>query len=185
VATLIVCGELDLVDRDEIDAQIHRHGLDRADPVARARGDALLLTGHQRDAPLAHASRQLVVDLAREQPQRHADHAAVVFQHALERAVRLAGVRRPEQSGDRGGLSHGGYRAADGAARARHRAEPNLPKGRVESAARAYPHDSLCGRRGRIVGPRQRARPRSSSGVNEPLVDRRALGGVGFHHRDG
>ena len=46
--------------------------------------------------PLAH----LVVDLAREQPQRQPDHARGMRQHPLDGEVGLAGVGRPEHRGD-------------------------------------------------------------------------------------
>ena len=48
----------------------------------------------------ADAGDDLVVDLAREQPQRQADHADVVRQHALDGEMGLAGVGRAEHGGD-------------------------------------------------------------------------------------
>ena len=44
----------------------------------------------------------LVVDLARQQPQRQADHAGGMRQHPLDREMGLAGVGRPEHGGDAG-----------------------------------------------------------------------------------
>jgi len=41
-----------------------------------------------------------VVDLAREQAQRQADHAGAVGKHPLDRKVRLAGVGGAENSPD-------------------------------------------------------------------------------------
>ena len=101
VPALIVRGELHLVDGQEFDLALDRHRLDGRDPVGRPRGDALLLAGHERDPALADARRDAVVDLAREQPQREPDHARRVLEHALDGAMRLAGVRRAEQRRDR------------------------------------------------------------------------------------
>ena len=44
----------------------------------------------------------LVVDLARQQPQRQADHAGRVSQHALDGEMGLAGVGRAEHGSDAG-----------------------------------------------------------------------------------
>ena len=106
VPALIVRGELDLVDGEEVDLAIHRHRLDGADPVVGAPRHALLFAGHQRHARLADARGDPIVDLAGEQPQRQADHPRVVGEHALDRAVRLPGVGGPEERGDRGAFSH-------------------------------------------------------------------------------
>ena len=96
VAALGIGGELDLVDGEEIDVDVARHRLDRAHPIARPLRLDLLLAGDQRDLVGADAGGDLVVDLAREQAQRQADHAAVVAEHALDREVGLAGVGGPE-----------------------------------------------------------------------------------------
>ena len=49
VAALGVGGELDLVDRQEVDLDLARHRLDGGDPVARVFRPDLLLAGDQRD----------------------------------------------------------------------------------------------------------------------------------------
>jgi len=98
VPALAVRAQLHLVDREEVDLPIERHRLDGAHPIRRVRRDALLFAGHQRDACLADARGHPVVDLAREQPQREAHHAALVLEHALDGPPRLAGVGRPELS---------------------------------------------------------------------------------------
>ncbi len=48
MAALGVAAELDLVHRHEIRADLHRHGLDGADPVLRPLGNDPLLAGHER-----------------------------------------------------------------------------------------------------------------------------------------
>ena len=68
--TLLVCGELHLVDGEELDLPIDGHGLDGGHPVRGARRDPLLLPRDERDAALPDPRREAVVDLAREQPQR-------------------------------------------------------------------------------------------------------------------
>ena len=58
----------------------------------------------------ARARGDLVVDLARQEPQRQADDAGRMRQHALDGEMRLAGV---------GGTEHGGDAAAGSAFRIR------------------------------------------------------------------
>ena len=50
-------------------------------------------------APAPALLDHLVVDLARQQTQRQADHAGRVRQHPLDRQMGLAGVGRPEHGG--------------------------------------------------------------------------------------
>ena len=112
VAAVEVGGELDLVDRDEGEVEVARHRLDGRDPVARLVRLDLLLAGDERDVVLAGLVDDLLVDLAGEKPQRQPDHAALVTEHALDREMGLAGVRRPEHGGDAAGTSLRGKRAA-------------------------------------------------------------------------
>ncbi len=92
-------GELDFVDGQEVHVHVARHGLDGGHPVAGALGLDLLLAGDERDLVGADAGRDLVVDLARQQPQRQADHAALVTEHALDGEMRFAGVGGAENGG--------------------------------------------------------------------------------------
>ena len=48
----------------------------------------------------ADAGDDLVVDLAREQPERQPDNADVMREHALDGEMGLAGIGRPEHGGD-------------------------------------------------------------------------------------
>lgn len=106
VGALIVRGELHLVDRDEVDVTARRHRFDGADPIRRTRGDPPLFARDERDPRLADARADLVVDLAREQTQRQADHARRVLEHALDRPMGLARVRPSEQRADRARVRH-------------------------------------------------------------------------------
>ena len=92
VAALEVAGELDLVDGEEGGVGLRRHRLDGADAEARRRRDDLLLAGDQRDLVGADARDDAVIDLAREQPERQADDARRVAEHALDGEVGLAGI---------------------------------------------------------------------------------------------
>ena len=56
VAALGVGAELDLVDRQELDLAVQRHGLDRADEIVRPRRDDLLLAGDQGDGARRRAA---------------------------------------------------------------------------------------------------------------------------------
>ena len=100
MAALAIGGELNLVDGDEVRFELERHGLHRADIEARGGGLDLLLAGDQRDLAGGHAGDDLVVDLAREQPERQPDDADVVGQHALDGEMGLAGIGRTEHRGD-------------------------------------------------------------------------------------
>ena len=99
VAALGIGAELDLVDGQELDLAGQRHGLDRADEIGRAGGDDLLLAGDQGHRGLAAQLDHPVVDLARQEAQRQADHARGVGQHALNGQMGLAGVGRPQNRG--------------------------------------------------------------------------------------
>ncbi len=100
VPALQVGGDLHLVDGDEGGVGLARHRLHGGDPVARMRRDDLLLARHQRHLVLAGTRRHARVDLARQQPKRQADDAALVTEHALDRQMRLAGVGRSEYGRD-------------------------------------------------------------------------------------
>ena len=99
VAALEIAGELHLVDGDEGGVGLARHRLHGADRIARARRNDLLLAGDQRDLVGADLLADAAVDLAREQPERQADQAALMRHHALDGEMRLAGVGRPEHGG--------------------------------------------------------------------------------------
>ena len=103
VAAVEIGGELDLVDGDEGEVEVARHRLDGRDPVARPVRLDLLLAGDERDVGGAGLVDDPLVDLAREEPQRQADHAALVAEHALDGEMGLAGIGRPEHSGDAAG----------------------------------------------------------------------------------
>ena len=102
VAALEIGGELDFVDGEERDVEIARHRLDGGDPEARIRRLDLLLAGDQRHRVGADPLDRAVVDLARQQPQRQADHAGRMRQHPLDGEMGLAGIGRPEHGGDAG-----------------------------------------------------------------------------------
>ena len=107
VAAFEIGAELHLVDGEEGDVEIARHRLDGRHPVARIRRLDLLLAGDERDRLGAHARRDLVVDLARQQPQRQPDDAGGMAEHALDGEMGLAGIGRPEHGGDAGAAGAG------------------------------------------------------------------------------
>jgi len=100
MAALAIGGELNLVDGDEVRFELERHGLHRADIKARGGGLDLFLAGDERHLAGGHAGGDLVVDLAREQPEREPDNADVVGQHALDGEMGLAGIGRTKHRGD-------------------------------------------------------------------------------------
>ena len=107
VPPLGVRGELDLVDRDEVDLAIDGHRLHGAHPVVRPARDPLLLAGDQRHPGLAEARGEPIVDLAGEEAQRQTDHPRGVLEHALDRPVGLAGVGGPQEGRDGRAFRHG------------------------------------------------------------------------------
>ena len=101
VTALAIARELDLVDREEVDRRWSTGIASTVQTQYAARG------GTRFSSPVTSATRASptraddpVVDLAREQAQRQADHAASVLEHPLDRAVGLAGVGGPEDRGD-------------------------------------------------------------------------------------
>ena len=106
VAALEIGAELDFVDGEEGHVDVGGHRLDGAHPVARLGGNDLFLAGHQRHGGIARAQPHPVIDLAGQQPQRQADHAAAMAQHALDGEMGLAGVGRAQHGGDGLGRRH-------------------------------------------------------------------------------
>src|SRR5262249_5863102 len=109
---------LDLVDGEEGGIDFIGQRLDRADPEAWRRGHDLLFPGDQRDLVGADTGGDAVVDLARQQPERQADHAAGGAKHPRDGGMGLAGIGGAED-GDhiaatdryRGGRNTHPYRA--------------------------------------------------------------------------
>ena len=75
MAAFQIGAELDFIDSKEGDVEIARHRFDSRHPITRMRRLDLLLAGDKRDRLGAYACRDLVVDLARQQPERQPDDA--------------------------------------------------------------------------------------------------------------
>jgi hypothetical protein len=99
-AALEIGAELRFVDGDEGDVDVARHRLDGRHPEARVRRLDLLFAGDERDVLGPDAVDALVVDLARQEPQRQPDHAGRMREHPLDREMGLAGVGRAKHRGD-------------------------------------------------------------------------------------
>ena len=102
MAALGIGAQLRLVQADERDFAFQRHALGGAqEPAGLGRQD-LLFAGDQRDLGIAALHPDdAIIDLARQQPQREADHAAGMAGHPLHCEMRLAGVGRTQHGGDR------------------------------------------------------------------------------------
>ena len=123
-------GDLAFVDGNEAHFPLNRHRFNGTQEPARAGRHDLFLAGDQRDIGGALESADLVIDFARQQPQRKADHAAGMAAQAFDREMRLAGVGRAKHGGDRPG---GGGRPQRLAKRSKGRAaghDPDLGKAR-------------------------------------------------------
>ncbi len=102
VAALKIRRKLDLVDGEEGDIEVARHRFDGGNPIARIWRLDLLLAGDERHGVGADPLTRTIVDFARQEPQRQADHARRVRQHPLDGEMRLAGICRPEHGSDAG-----------------------------------------------------------------------------------
>ena len=91
---------------EELDGAIERHRLDGADEIRGAVGHDLFFAGDQRHRVLALGFDHPVIDLARQQPQRQADHAGSVTEHALDGEMGFAGIGRPKDSFGPGAVAH-------------------------------------------------------------------------------
>jgi len=96
MAPLQVTGQLHFVDGDKRGIRILRHCFNGTDPVARFRRQHFLFAGHQRHGVLAGAFDDLCINLPCQEPQRQADHAGFMAEHALDRQMGLARIRRSE-----------------------------------------------------------------------------------------
>ncbi len=99
MAAIEIGGELHLVDGDKGEIEIPRHRLRRADPVARLARFDLLLAGDERHRIGPDAIDHALVDFARQQTQRQADHPGGMGQHALYGEMGLARIGRPQNGG--------------------------------------------------------------------------------------
>ncbi len=105
MAALAIGTDLRFVKRHECrPGSVARHGFGGAAHIARILGFDPFFTRDQRDGIIALDRPDPVVDLARQQPQRKAHAAARMRDHALDREMRLAGVRGPEDRLDRAAL---------------------------------------------------------------------------------
>ncbi len=96
VAALRVRSQLRLIEGDEGEVALHRHGFGGAQEPARVLRQDLLLAGDERHPVRALHRHHPVVDLARQKPEREADHPARMCRHPLDREISLAGVGGPK-----------------------------------------------------------------------------------------
>jgi hypothetical protein len=112
MTALGIGAELRFVDRGEgeIPLQVagiavvivrNGHAFSGAEEIARVGRHNPLFAGQQSDFFFALYRDDPVVDLAREQPQREADHSRRMAAHPLDREMRLAGVRGPKDRPNR------------------------------------------------------------------------------------
>ena len=102
MAAFEIGSHLDLVDGEERRVEVARHRLDGGDPEPRIRRLDLFLAGDQRHFVGADPLHGAVIDLARQQPQRQADDARGMRQHALDGEMGFARIGRPQHGSDAG-----------------------------------------------------------------------------------
>ena len=76
---------LDFVDGDETRCDLARHRLDRGNPETWVFRLDLFLAGDERNLFLADFRDNALVYLARQQPERQADHPGIMTEHPLDR----------------------------------------------------------------------------------------------------
>ena len=102
VAALAVGGELNFVDAEKFHRPVERHGLDRADEIARMGRQNLFFTRDERNLARPFDFHHALIDFARQQPQRQADHARRVAHHPLNREMGFARIGRPQHRSQAG-----------------------------------------------------------------------------------
>jgi hypothetical protein len=99
MAAVEVGGELDLVDRDEIDGR--SRGIASTVQTQKRGRSGLIFSSPVTSATLwPDFLDDTAVDLARQQAQRQADHAGRVRDHPLDGEMGLAGIGRSEHRRD-------------------------------------------------------------------------------------
>ena len=98
--------QLDFIDGGKVCAHAFGHRLDRANPVFRPWRNDPFLACHQRHNGRAARHDDLVIDLARQQPQRQADNAGFVRQHPFDCVVGFSGIGRAKDGRDPRALRH-------------------------------------------------------------------------------
>ncbi len=106
MAAFGIGAQLRLVERDEGELAVERHRFRRTQKPARAGRADPLLAGDQRDLARSLDLDHAIIDFAREQAQRKADHPARMAGQAFDREMGLAGVGRPQNGGHRRGSAH-------------------------------------------------------------------------------
>ena len=102
MAAFTVAAELYLVHNQTINRPFQRHRFHRAAKIAGIGRDDFFLACDQRDLARAKAGNQLVIILARQQPQGKPRHARAIAQHPVHRIKGLAGIGRPQNAFDSG-----------------------------------------------------------------------------------
>ena len=94
VAALGVGGELALINGHEFNFAADRHGLCGANEIPRFWRDDFFLAGNQGQIGPMHSpeitGQTAVIDFARQKPERKADHAGLMGQHAFQSKMGLA-----------------------------------------------------------------------------------------------
>ena len=156
-------AKLDFVDGEVVRADIGRHGLHRAGPVARAGRHDAFLARHQRHRPPAPLLAQTLIDLARQEAQRQADDPAPVGDHALDGVMGLAGIGGAEHGRDAPARARAAATGATGALTPlpAHRAA-GTPRRRYPFACHPIPRDMY------IRAPRPRSCAKAASPPRAP-----------------
>ena len=86
-----------IIDGNEGNIEIARHGFDGRNPVLRCLGKDLFLSCHKRHAMGSSAIDKTLINFACEQPEWQSDHAGPVRQHPFDGKMGLARIGRPQQ----------------------------------------------------------------------------------------
>ena len=92
MAPLWISTKLDFIHSQKIACVICGHRLDCADPILHAIRNDAFLARDQRDHGRAAYGHDAIIDFARQEAQRQANHASAMRQHPLDGVMGFARI---------------------------------------------------------------------------------------------
>jgi hypothetical protein len=107
VAALEIGAELNFINGEEWHFNVWRHGFNGCHPKARGCRDDFFFAGDEGHSVIANFQPNAIIDFAGQQPERQADHAAAMGEHALHGQMGFASIGGAQHGGDIADLRHG------------------------------------------------------------------------------
>ena len=108
MAALKISAKLHFIKGEERYFNIWWHRLHGADPKAGSGRHDFFLAGDQGHLLIPGAQAHPVINFARQQPQRQADHAFAMSQHTLNSVVGFTSIGGAQNGSDGAKAGHGG-----------------------------------------------------------------------------